>query len=163
MNINDIRPNPDNPRTIKDAAFKKLVQSIRDFPEMLSIRPIVINKSGMVLGGNMRLEACREAGLIDVPVKQVNLSEEQEQEFIIKDNLGYGEWDFDKLHADWDVELLNDWGLDLPASKEEHEADAGKLYEQKYEVVAECDSEREQQRVYDLLNEAGYKCRVLTI
>jgi DNA modification methylase len=115
MNINEIKPNPSNPRIIKDDKFKKLVKSIQDFPQMLELRPIVIDENNIVLGGNMRLKACIEAGLTDVPVKQAKeLTEEQKKEFIVKDNVGYGEWDWDDLANNWDAEELVEWGLDIP-------------------------------------------------
>ena len=115
MNINEIKPNPNNPRIIKDDKFKKLVKSIQDFPQMLELRPIVIDENNVVLGGNMRLKACIEAGLKEVPVKQAkDLSEEQKKEFIVKDNVGYGEWDWDDLANNWNVEELTEWGLDIP-------------------------------------------------
>lgn len=113
--LSKIVPNPDNPRIIKDDKFLKLVQSIKDFPEMLSLRPIVVNADMMVLGGNMRLKACKEAGLKEVPVMQAkDLTEAQQKEFIIKDNVGFGEWDFDALANGWDAEDLDKWGLDVP-------------------------------------------------
>jgi DNA modification methylase len=115
MLINEIKPNPNNPRLIKDHKFKQLVKSIQDFPQMLELRPIVIDENNMVLGGNMRLKACIEAGLKDVPVKQAkDLTEEQKKEFIVKDNVGYGEWNWDDLANNWDAQELTDWGLDIP-------------------------------------------------
>jgi len=115
MKINLIKPNPNNPRIIKDDKFKKLVQSIKDFPQMLELRPIVIDENNIVLGGNMRLKACQELGLKDVPtIYAKDLTEEQKKEFIIKDNVGFGEWNWDDLANDWDDELLVEWGLDLP-------------------------------------------------
>jgi DNA modification methylase len=115
MNINEIKPNPNNPRIIKDVKFKQLVKSIQDFPQMLELRPIVIDENNMVLGGNMRLKACIEAGLTDVPVIHANnLSEDKKKEFIVKDNVGYGEWDWDDLANNWDAQELTDWGLDIP-------------------------------------------------
>jgi DNA modification methylase len=115
MLINEIKPNPNNPRLIKDHKFKQLVKSIQDFPQMLELRPIVIDENNMVLGGNMRLKACIEAGLKDVPVKQAkDLTEEQKKEFIVKDNVGYGEWDWDDLANNWDALELTEWGLDIP-------------------------------------------------
>ena len=116
VSINSIKSNPDNPRVIRDDKFKKLVKSIQEFPQMLSLRPIVVNDDMIVLGGNMRLKACKEAGLKEVPIiKASDLSEEQQREFIIKDNVGFGEWDWDVLANEWDEELLKDWGLDVPA------------------------------------------------
>lgn len=113
--ISDIKLNPNNPRLIKDDKFKKLVKSIKDFPEMLNIRPIVVNKDMIILGGNMRFKACKEAGLKEIPVIIAdNLTEEQEREFLIKDNTSGGEWDFDMLANEWDIEQLEEWGLDVP-------------------------------------------------
>jgi len=115
MLVSQIKPNPNNPRLIKDNKFKQLVKSIQDFPQMLELRPIVIDENNMVLGGNMRLKACIEAGLTDVPIKQTkDLTEEQKKEFIVKDNVGYGEWDWDDLANNWDAQELTDWGLDIP-------------------------------------------------
>jgi hypothetical protein len=115
MLITQIKSNPNNPRIIKDNKFKQLVKSIQDFPQMLELRPIVIDENNMVLGGNMRLKACLEAGLTDVPVIHANnLSEEKKKEFIVKDNVGYGEWDWDNLANNWDSLELTEWGLDIP-------------------------------------------------
>jgi ParB-like chromosome segregation protein Spo0J len=112
VNISQIKKNPSNPRTIKDDKFKKLTQSIKELPQMLFLRPIVVNDDMVVLGGNMRLKACKEAGLKEVPViKARDLTEEQQREFIIKDNVGFGEWDWDLLANEWDTDLLSDWGL----------------------------------------------------
>jgi len=114
IKLSSIKSNPNNPRVIKDDKFKKLVQSIQDFPKMLEIRPIVINDDNIILGGNMRLKACKEAGLKEVPIiKATDLTEEEQRQFIIKDNIGYGEWDWDMLANEWDNEELNDWGLDV--------------------------------------------------
>jgi DNA modification methylase len=112
--ISKVRPNSENPRYIKDEKFKKLVQSIKEFPEMMPVRPIVVNKEMVVLGGNMRLKAMQEAGLEKVWVEIVDWSEEKQREFIIKDNVGFGEWDWDELANTWDAEELNEWGLDTP-------------------------------------------------
>jgi hypothetical protein len=114
MLITDIKPNPNNPRLIKDNKFKQLVKSIQDFPQMLELRPIVIDENNMVLGGNMRLKACIEAGLKDVPVKQAkDLTEAQKKEFIIKDNVSFGSHDWSELANNWDVDLIQEWGLDI--------------------------------------------------
>jgi ParB-like chromosome segregation protein Spo0J len=114
-NINEIKANPNNPRIIKDDKFKKLVKSIQEFPEMLKLRPIVVNDDMVVLGGNMRLKACKETGLKTIPIIKASLlTEQQQKEFIVKDNVGYGEWDWDDLANNWDAEQLTDWGLDIP-------------------------------------------------
>jgi len=151
MNINLIKPNPNNPRIIKDDKFKKLVQSIKEFPQMLELRPIVIDENNIVLGGNMRLKACQELGLKDVPtIYAKDLTEEQKKEFIIKDNVGYGEWNWDDLANDWDEELLVEWGLDLPIGQQIDELEDGDeiLLEQAIQlkpkreyVVIMCDEE----------------------
>jgi site-specific DNA-methyltransferase (adenine-specific) len=113
--LSDIKLNPNNPRLIKDDKFTKLVQSIKDFPEMLDIRPIVVNSDMVILGGNMRFKACKEAGLKEVPIIIADsLTEEQQREFLIKDNVSGGEWDFEMLANEWDVEQLEEWGLDVP-------------------------------------------------
>jgi DNA modification methylase len=114
VKISEVKVNPNNPRLIKDDKFKKLVQSVKDFPEMLNIRPIVVNKDMIILGGNMRFKACKEAGLKEVPIIITDLTEEQQKEFLIKDNVSGGEWDWDILANEWDVNDLKDWGLDLP-------------------------------------------------
>jgi hypothetical protein len=115
VKIGSIKTNPTNPRVIKDDKFKKLVQSVKDFPQMLNIRPIVVNDEMIVLGGNMRLKACIEAGLKEVSIiKASDLTPEQQNEFIIKDNVGFGEWNWDDLANDWDETQLVEWGLDLP-------------------------------------------------
>jgi ParB-like chromosome segregation protein Spo0J len=116
MLITLIKPNPNNPRIIKDYKFKQLVKSIQDFPQMLELRPIVIDENNIVLGGNMRLKACIEAGLSEVPVIHANnLTEEQKKEFIIKDNISFGEHNWELLANEWNIEDLDDWGLDIPA------------------------------------------------
>ncbi len=120
VKINEVKENPTNPRTIKDYKFAKLVKSIKDFPDMLEKRPIVVDESMIVLGGNMRLKACREAGLKEIWIDVAERwTEEQKKEFIIKDNVGYGEWDWDILANEYETELLSDWGLDVWQPEEE--------------------------------------------
>jgi hypothetical protein len=120
IKINLIQPNQDNPRIIKDDKFEKLVKSIKEFPKMLEIRPIVVNENLIVLGGNMRLKACIEAGLKEIPIiKAENLSQKQQREFIVKDNVGFGEWDWDMLKDEWDNSDLEEWGLDTPFDEDE--------------------------------------------
>jgi len=112
--INKIRNNPINPRLVNKAKFEKLKKSIQDFPQMLELRPIVINEDGVILGGNMRYKALVELGYEEVPVIVASyITKEQENEFIIKDNLGFGDWDWDILANEWDSVELEDWGLDV--------------------------------------------------
>ncbi len=125
VRIQDVKTNPNNPRIIKDDKFKKLVRSIKEFPEMLKLRPIVVDENNIVLGGNMRLRACKEAGLKEVHIiKADQLTEKQQREFIIKDNVGFGEWDWDDLANEWDIDELEDWGLDLPVDLKVEELEA---------------------------------------
>lgn len=115
VKLKDIKPNPNNPRLIRDEKFEKLVNSIKEFPEMLAIRPIVVNADMITLGGNMRLKACEAAGLKEVPIiKAEHLTDEQQRQFIIKDNVGFGEWDWEMIANEWDENELDEWGLDLP-------------------------------------------------
>jgi len=115
VKISQVKRNPENPRLIKDNKFHKLVRSIKEFPEMLEIRPIVVNEDMIVLGGNMRLKACQEAGLKEVSIIQASeLTAEQQREFIVKDNVGFGEWDWDMIANEWETDELKEWGLDLP-------------------------------------------------
>ena len=114
VKISEITENPDNPRYIKDFKYKKLVQSIKEFPEMLKLRPIVVNEHNVILGGNMRYKACIEAGLKKVHIMYAkDLTIEQQKEFVIKDNVNFGEWDWDSLGNDWPYEELEEWGLEL--------------------------------------------------
>lgn len=115
IKISEIKLNPNNPRLIKDDKFAKLVKSVKEFPEMLDIRPIVVNSDMIILGGNMRFRAAKEAGIKELPVIVAdNLTEEQQKEFLIKDNVSGGEWDWDMLANEWDNEELTEWGLDIP-------------------------------------------------
>lgn len=115
VKIAEIKPNPNNPRTIDKVKFDLLVKSIQEFPSMLELRPIIVNSDMMVLGGTMRLKACIKVGIKEVPIIIAdNLTEEQQREFLIKDNVGFGEWNWEQLANDWDIELLSDWGLEIP-------------------------------------------------
>jgi hypothetical protein len=119
VKISQIKANSKNPRIIKDDKFKKLVQSIREFPEMLEKRPLVcftdIDGKYVVLGGNMRLKAAQEVGLKELPIVLADdWTQEQRDEFLIKDNVGFGEWDWDQLANEWDADKLDQWGLDVP-------------------------------------------------
>lgn len=124
IKIEKIKSNINNPRTIKEFKFKQLVNSIKEFPEMLKLRPIVVDEKNIILGGNMRYKAAVEAGMTEVYVIQAdNFSEKQKQEFIIKDNLGYGDWDWDILGNEWETKDLDDWGLEIWDNIKETEQD----------------------------------------
>jgi DNA modification methylase len=129
VKISEVKLNPKNPRIIKDGKFQKLVKSIQEFPDMLNKRPLVVftdvDNKYVVLGGNMRLKACKEIGLKEIPIIVADeWTEEQKNEFLIKDNVGFGEWDWDSLANEWDVEKLDDWGLDLPVDLSVQELEA---------------------------------------
>ena len=128
VNIKDVKTNPKNPRIIKDDKYRKLVKSIQEFPDMINKRPLVTftDKDGkyVVLGGNMRLKALNELKYKEIPIIVADeWTEEQKAEFLIKDNVGFGEWDWDQLTNEWDVEKLDEWGLDLPIFMEEPSLD----------------------------------------
>lgn len=167
VKVSRIRSNPKNPRIIKDEKFKDLCQSLKNFPKMMELRPIIIDNKQIILGGNMRFAALKEIGYTELPGEWVkkasNLTEEQKREFIIKDNVGYGEWNWEQLANEWDQELLNEWGLDVPvfANAEDPEDFSDKIKSQfKIEVI--CQSERDQEKTYNKLIEEGYECRILS-
>ena len=165
VKISEVKTNDKNPRLIKDDKFKKLVKSIKEFPEMLKLRPIIVDENNIVLGGNMRLKACKEVGLKEIYIlKASNLTEKQKDEFIVKDNVGFGEWDWDILANEWDSELLNEWALDLPIFKEsnEHE-DLSSTIDNLYRIEVICKDEEHQENIYNKLIEQGYECRLLTL
>jgi len=157
VDIKQVRSNPDNPRFIKGNKFEKLVKSIKEFPEMLDLRPIVVNQDMIVLGGNMRLKACEEAGLKEVPIIFAdNLTPEQEKEFIIKDNSSFGEWDWDLLANEWNTDQLADWGLDIPNFDLEEPIDETPEKEEKLLINVRCENEQSQESLYQYLIKAGY-------
>ena len=169
INIQEVIPNENNPRFIKDYKFKKLVKSIKSFPEMLKLRPIVVNKDMVVLGGNMRLKACKEAGLKEVWVlKADDLTEEQQREFIVKDNVGFGEWDWDVLGNEWNTQQLGNWGLELLPFEDsiediKEQKDLSDNIESSFRLEVELENETEQEKLYNELINKGYICRLLTL
>jgi ParB-like chromosome segregation protein Spo0J len=166
VKINSIKTNPKNPRLIKDDKFKKLVNSIKEFPQMLELRPIVVDENNIILGGNMRHKACIEAGLKEVYIVQAkDLTELQKDEFIVKDNVGFGEWDWDILANEWDTDKLTDWGLDIPIFKDaENELkDLSSTIDNLYRIEIVCKDEEHQENTYNKLIEQGYECRLLTL
>jgi len=146
VKISNIKPNPNNPRHIRDEKFEKLKKSIQDFPEMLKLRPVVVDDNMVVLGGNMRLKALAELGIDEVEViKAKDLTEEQKAEFIIKDNVGFGEWDWDTLANDWDNQLLDDWGLDVWQPDNDYEPNLSPMTT--YDDVTKEEIEKEAQKL----------------
>ena len=164
VSISQVKTNPNNPRLIKNDKFKKLVSSIKEFPEMLEIRPIVVDNDNIVLGGNMRLRACKEAGLKEVHIiKADQLTEKQQREFIIKDNVGFGEWDWDDLVNEWDVDELENWGLDLPVllNEDPEIKDISDTIDNLYRIEIICKDEEHQKNTYNKLIEQGHECQIL--
>ena len=138
VKISKVKGNPSNPRIIKNDKFKKLVKSIQEFPEMLKLRPIVVDEDFMVLGGNMRLKASKEAGLKEVWIDIAEgLTEEQKKEFIVKDNVGFGEWEWDILANEWDSVQLAEWGLDVWENEDDKIAEAGLIEDDEIPEVKE--------------------------
>lgn len=164
LGINEIILNGVNPRTIEGDKFAKLVKSIKRFPTMLAIRPIVIDENNVILGGNMRYKACVEAGLESIPILKVNnLTVKEKEEFIIKDNVGFGEWDWEVLNSDWDNNDLEEWGLDIPKLKDDSVTDLSDSLETSLKIEVDCISEEQQETLFNELIEQGYECRLLTL
>jgi len=163
ISVTDIKPNPSNPRLIKDDKFHKLVQSLIDFPEMAKVRPIVVNQDMVILGGNMRFKAMKEAKWTEIPVEVVDWDEAKQREFIIKDNVGFGEWDWDDLANNWDAEELDAWGLDVPNFESAEQQDLSDKITDTYRIEIVCENEEMQQQAYNQLIEQGYECRILTL
>jgi ParB-like chromosome segregation protein Spo0J len=170
VKISEVKPNPKNPRIIKDGKFQKLVKSIQEFPDMLNKRPLVVftdvDGKYVVLGGNMRLKACKEIGLKEIPIIVADeWTEEQKNEFLIKDNVGFGEWDWDSLANEWDAEKLDDWGLDVPIFKDDETElkDLSSTIDNLYRIEIVCKDEEHQENSYNKLIEQGYECRLLTL
>jgi ParB-like chromosome segregation protein Spo0J len=170
VKISEVKPNPKNPRIIKDGKFQKLVKSIQEFPDMLNKRPLVVftdvDNKYVVLGGNMRLKACKEIGLKEIPIIIADeWTEEQKNEFLIKDNVGFGEWDWDNLANEWDAEKLDDWGLDVPIFKDDETElkDLSSTIDNLYRIEIICKDEEHQENSYNKLIEEGYECRLLTL
>jgi hypothetical protein len=166
VKITQVRPNENNPRFIKDHKIKKLVTSIKEFPEMLKLRPIVVNSDMVVLGGNMRLKACKEAGLKEVWIlKAEELTEAQQREFIVKDNVGFGDWDWDLLANEWDSVQLEDWGIDNWQNMDDIEtSDAFTLpdgdkspFQQQTYTLADAQAEQIKNAIADIKKTEEYK------
>lgn len=165
--IGSIKENKKNPRFIRDDKFIALVKSLREAPWMLKLRPIVLNADMMPIGGNMRFRAAKEAGLKEVwALDASNLTQEQQEEFIIKDNVGFGEWDYDMLRNEWDTEKLAEWGLDVPdffEADETEEKDLSDKIKSQFKIEVVCADEGDQEKAYNHLIELGYECRILSL
>lgn len=163
INVETLKENENNPRFIKDEKFKKLCISITEFPKMLELRPIVADENNIVLGGNMRLKACKHLGIKEAPVIFVkNLTEKEKAEFIIKDNVGFGDWDWGILANKWEEELLADWGLDVP--KFSSDDDEGEKFETDSQFFLNiiCTNEEECHKLYEEFIEKGLNVKIVT-
>ena len=169
IKLSSIKPNSNNPRLIKDDKFKKLVKSISEFPKMMELRPIVVDENNIILGGNMRYKALQELGKKEIPKEWVkkasDLSDEEIKRFIIADNVGFGEWDEEMLRVDWDVNELEEWGieLDVDENSEIDDTDLSDSIEIGYKVEIDCINEAEQEKLYNEFIERGLECRLLTL
>ncbi len=164
--ISQLKPNPRNPRVLRDEKFLKLKNSISEFPDMLNYRAIVAvtdtDGKYTVLGGNMRLRALQDLGIKEVPVMLADhWTAEQREEFIIKDNVGFGEWDWSALANEWDAGQLSEWGLDLP--KDPIEPEENEEYSPGFKLVIECATEQQQREYYDEITKLGIECKPLTL
>jgi ParB-like chromosome segregation protein Spo0J len=170
IKLSTIKSNPNNPRVIKDDKFAKLVNSIKEFPKMMELRPMVVNSDMVVLGGNMRLKALKEAGYKEVPDEWVksaeSLTEEEQRRFIIADNVGFGEHDWDMMANEWDAVELEAWGLDMPsfaADNNENYNDLSDKIKNDFRIEIILKDEEQQEKTYNELIEKGYDCRLLTL
>jgi len=177
MKLNKLKLKDGNPRAIKDDRFGALVESLKNFPHMLKLRPIVYDPDTMeVLGGNMRLLALKELGYKDIPDDYImsaeTLTEEEKRRFTIVDNVGFGEWDWDILANEWDDAELADWGFDMSfldrgeqedtnTDDEGNFDDEGIQGKNQYGVIVMCEDDAEQEKVFNTLTEQGYNCKVV--
>lgn len=157
MKLSKIKPNPDNPRVLRDDKFRKLVKSLKEFPQMMEKRPIVVDEDCMILGGNMRYKAlCEIYGKKgEIPDEWVSVAKgwtaDQKREFVIKDNASFGEWDWDALANEWEAQDLSEWGVDFLHPDDDEKAKKG-TGERKPKIVIECDSDEEQLRLFNELH-----------
>lgn len=158
--IKEIKPNPDNPRVIRDEKFTKLKNSIQEFPEMLKLRPIVVDENDVILGGNMRYRALQELKHKEAwTIKASELTEAQKREFVIKDNVGFGEWVWDTLANEWDVAELEAWGLDIPGFDSEGELEQDDQGDEFTRLEVECKDPEQLNDLMDELHSRGFNVK----
>ena len=159
--IKEIKPNPDNPRVIRDEKFTKLKTSIQDFPEMLKLRPIVVDENDVILGGNQRYRALQELKHKEVwTIKASELTEAQKREFIIKDNVGFGENNWDILANEWDAAELEHWGLDIPGFDSEGELEQDDQGSDEFtRLEVECKDPEQLNDLMDELHSRGFNVK----
>jgi hypothetical protein len=164
VSVSQIQGNTKNPRYIKEKEFKELVASVRNFPKMMEARPIIVDENGIILGGNMRYKAALELGYKEVHIVRItDATEEQKREFIIKDNVSKGEWDWDMLANEWDSADLSEWGLEVVSAQDNEFNDLSDKVKTKFAIEVICKDEQSQEHTYNKLIELGYECRILTL
>lgn len=169
MNIDDLKLNKANPRQISEEKFKLLLNSIKSFDKMMELRPIIIDENNVIIGGNMRYRALQTAGYLEIPnnwVKQViGLTDEEKREFIIKDNIGFGDWDWDIIANEWDQNKLIEWGFNEFLSDEETRTvkDLSLNLETNFRIEVILNDEKTQELLYNELISRNYECRLLTL
>lgn len=170
MKLSNIKPNPNNPRLIKDDRFAKLVNSIKEFPKMMDLRPIVVDNNNTILGGNMRYKALKELGYKEIPdtwIKRADdLTVDEQRRFIAVDNVGFGEWEWGIIANEWNTEELIKWGVEIPSwdkSEDIEIKDISDKLKVEYKIEITCTTEYEQEQLYNELIEKGIECRILTL
>ena len=167
IKLSKIKPNPNNPRLIKDDKFKKLCENIKSLPKMMAMRPIVVDKSFTIMGGNMRLKALQELGYKEIPdewlKKASDYTEEELKQFIVLDNVSFGEWDWDMLANEWDEDALETWGVDIPNFKAPEEVESsGYDQELQWYLNIKCNNEKECQALYEKFIKQGLDVKIVT-
>jgi ParB-like chromosome segregation protein Spo0J len=155
-----VQAHPDNPRFVRDAKYKKLVKSIKEFPDMFAVRPLIVTEDLVVLGGNMRLRASKDAGLTEVPIIVTKFSIAQQKEFVIKDNVGFGEWDWEMIANQWDTEQLVEWGMDIYTPVDEDKEEEQVVKKDNFRVVVVFDNLETREEWYEKLIGMGLNCLV---
>jgi len=167
IKLSTIKPNPNNPRIIRNEKFEKLKRSIEEFPEMMELRPIVVDETNTIIGGNMRFRALQELGKKEVPnnwiKKASELTEDQKKRFVIMDNASFGEWEWEVIKSGWDLDFVADWGVDIPEFEDQKEEsfDSKKL-NSKFEIIIDAENAETQEKLFNELSQNGLKCRLLT-
>lgn len=167
IKLTSLKPNPKNPRIIKDEKFKKLCYSIKEFPKMMALRPIVVDKNNIIQGGNMRFKALIELGYKEIDndwVKKVSdFSTDEFKQFVIRDNIHSGDWDWPLLPLDFNQDQLTDWGIEFNLTIIKNKKDFSDFLEPKFLLEITVKNEKEQQKIYDEFIKKGYQCRILTL
>jgi len=170
IKLSTIKPNPNNPRIIRNEKFEKLKRSIEEFPEMMELRPIVVDETNTIIGGNMRFRALQDLGKKEVPSswikKASELTDDQKKRFVITDNASFGEWEWEAIKSDWDLGFVADWGVDVPSPDRlglstDPFSDIGLPVKDQYGVIVMAENEAEQKKIFDRLSGDGLICKIV--